>query len=1591
MYFRPRKILRRIVAGTLALSSLTSLAVCAIDVTINSTWNPNSEQENRILIGRDAAYTTISQEMTVAYDSCIKGLTSGGSVDESTVMLNYGVYLLYMHWITSNAQVHVGEDAFQISVVENPGGTDVATAASLIMNAEYLRSTIQSKEFLDSTTSISDGTYNSYDAFSLKFPTDNMLTQDNFIGNGSYGTALDKLIYDYIDGSILVSVAKYFEKTGDGVSREDLITSLSEDFPTEWLDEVNKGNSPDDLVALVTEIKDDIRPYLDIYSSLSARYSDVFSMVLKDETISFEGTSYDVLGYSKEYTMAEDRSYILDTLYRYIYNAGEDDSSEGEYVGVVDNSDIINGAFGILTGGKIENGKVLGSDGAETDDLVLNEVGLRVLAAGVAYDPFVSKAGNEAYMDLISQFVSTEDEGIIGALQTAISIRKPIYVISQAKDGQTFDEIEVAPTGNYSIAYLSNLLTINQNRLNIFVCPRGEMVKSEVDTSTFDYVQGGTVIETVEVGDADDSDNDDTVQTVEVVEGSFSTPGTKEMFASGDQLTSPIALATGSSTKVFDGRVGGDALELGGLTSLIIHNASLDAKNSDYIQNAALEMLFLNGLGDIVLADGTIVLPAVANPVLYAESIEVGEDWIGPIVTENPRSGIDRVGYYPYNVAFLNHYPSLYSNTEGKAESSNESDTGKYVIMINGVFAQHGFDGDYANSTGAVRIDKVSSSGNATTALTDRVEICSIAGASFSVTDVDEDFVCLFKYQEASSGSWFRRFIWEDSMSYYVFNSVPSTEGVSFFPLNEGSADVRESFLKTAAPLVTSAVRYIDPNDDTAGTTFSMHNYVYDFVAEALQGTVYTETLVKNYQRSYDELLDDQYGFFTKFVVDIAEDLLNTFGHIDGVLALKNGYENGFFNAITSFVQNYYLIIAVVIVAILAVKFLRGRYSLVYIVFLSLLSFAIFEIYAMWMPTAVPTVYNFFVNDIVEDIAWKSVTVSAENYEDTYQDSERVDSLTGKPQPYTATITLYRMGSAEMLQFCDQTGVDIADLQSGDIVYLDQSAGIFAQGDAIKMSIDRLFVNNAMRGLYESQWDVVDSSTASDVAPVDEVLTDNPYVIKLTQPYTSLEAYYTPYSMIQRAFLVNLNNFTNIFMVERNYYSYGDGLYKDAFVFQSYINSGIFVAPGNDEALEANIRVDTITGQPAATVSDILALSHAYFDPQEDWLNLRSIFAEPTDELKNSHWGKSLQDAGYYGNDWTMSEEQEAKMSNLISYINEHTKKFVIENQDMLNFCSDENAIKLVSLYATTCFTHKVSAIGGWLYPNYINAADIELKDVLYGAMTSLLDRVVASDGGAVNAVTVNLGLGGAVLVLLITLSSVIFIFILTYLIPVLYALLGVVFIYKLLNEDSSIGVVKGYVKVTLVTTSLYIIYSFGLRLVEIGGYAWYGYLACAILTVACIYFLFYVIFSVVANPLELGNDNIAKNLFRGMNRLTGGRLERVVSHTTNIFNHGHGHEYGRHTVRSFFRSSPVDERYATRRSEHYGRWSDFDDQNLGRRAQVIDRFGRINEHADEVGRTRTGFRQTRFMRGFTRTRENVSRAVNSARNYIRNDRSESE
>lgn len=1229
----------------------------------------------------------------------------------------------------------------------------------------------------------------------------------------------------------------------------------------------------------------------------------------------------------------------------------------------VNDYDVTQGALSLVSNAKLDGGKIVlsGTDAALTD------IGYAVLAAGVVYDPFVSLAGNDNFLAVLRTFVEGSDkkqDELVKVLQQALHVKKPLQVTEGSNtewtNAESLQGIEMA---KYRQARLADVLQVDQDITRAYVMIKGGMSPSQVDSSTWDYANYGTT--------ADVKDNSYTVEnpgaSAEPDSSSSSGSGSPYITTGNDnatmskhQTTEPIMITSGVSGGTHGvNSTEGYAAAVGGLTSIILHNAALDAKDNLHIKNAEQELLFVNGLGDVVLADDTIILPAVSNPVNYVyndeyEGVE-DDDFIDTFGKEDS----EYKGYYPYNIAFMNHYAGGKVNSEGKLRFDDETSMGKYMILVDGgtLFAKNiismstGFSKSYLGiaQTGGVRI-------------------ATICGKSFSVTDdVEETTTALFAAR-GDIGTQLRNWAWSGlSVFSHLFNFISGNDhyqdgtdgwnagerenavfilrglvanksGQTMFPLTPGGADIRDSYVEVATPIVTSALRFLSDKTDGEGTTtrtstghFQVEHYVMETMGEALLGTQYADTLVKNYQVSYDDLVKDSGNRFLKFLTDITDNAISFLGTIDGVLAIKGPYSNGFFNAILNFVQEFYLLIVICLLIIVAAKFLKGHYNLLYVCFIAAMCFAGFEVYANWLPTALPSIYGFAVNDVIEDVVWNTVLYKAECYDETYKQPTHVDTATGALKPYTATITLYRLTSAEMEIVAARSNVDIKDLKTGKAVYLDHTAGIFAQGNEIKMSIDSLLKSNTMRGLYQSQWDYLGANVTESpdfIPPVEDVGMKNPYSLQLTSPLVSLEAYYTPYNHIERAFLMQLNTLASIFRMERHAYNYGDGeLYKDAFLVRSFLNSGIFIAPGDDEVLKENIVTGSIVAEEdgtGITVDMFVDVCNRYFTPQDDWLNLRAIFAKPDDGIQDSLWGHILQSRGYYDYYWNMTKEGQEYLSDLLVYVNNQTKLWVMRNLENLSFCSDENAVKMISLYATTCFTHYVSEFGSWLYPNYINASDIALKDVLYGAMTTIKDRNFAYDGTAVNTVALNLGVFGVLFLLIITLFASVFVFTITYLIPILYALFGAILVFKLVNDDTGIGLVKGYVKVTLSTAVLYFLFSCSLQLVRIGGYNWYGFLGCALVMILCMYFLFWVVLSVVQDVGELGNNTLAHNLLQGLKGLSFGAVQRVQNASIGINNVQRNRVFGRGIgVNQYGRGYSIDDYgrpYASRGGFSFGR-----------------------------------------------------------------------
>lgn len=1523
-----KTFIRRVLGVCLVLVTLLNMSSISLAVDSNEVEespgaagsignNPDQWQEVKALTiskqSPENIYNQISGSVVDLEKRISASISPGNGKDATTVMTCYGQLLAYMHWFTANGYRDSSggfHTIFDLPISDNSTGStpvDLNTAKDLLYSIRTTTEEISNSELLSDTSNAMGGSWFNADAIQSPdvFPEFDPANPNALLNSRVYLNALNKLMKHYVDDGIIAFLLENEIKSSDefGFGSTSQVDSA-----------LNLSSDPDKAKSIMIKYVDELSPLLQVANNIQLAYQSIAGYGLADQQIG------DTIYNGVQLVNSDIMSGISGTTQALL--KAKFDSQTGTIIDTdmpsVSDIDKTNDPLYLMSNAGIIDDQIV----FDSDKKELKNIGYHILAAGACYDPFVSIAGNDMYIQVIKYSVPEEDvQDVMKVLRVALNTKKPLYVTETGKyNWKDESKLSALTIAEYRPATLADALHISESKTKAFVVVKGSMQISKVDSSTWDYVNYGV----------------STNGAVRIKDGNVSgvvTVGTEYLSATEDQVTPPVMITAGASNNILSAPASGIVAAIGGITSILLNNAIKDVKDNSHLQNADSEGLYLNGLGDIVLYDDTVVLPAIANPVLYNYQEDGVYDYLsesgygssdGTMGSQDSLSAEQKLGYYPYTAAFMNHYPEARINAENKLDVTPSNDVDKYILMLCndrlyakriktvGESAEITFAGGlycsriYGNSM------QLNSDGNRSAFIVAEgsggigsMLLSGLASATDYVVNKAlkstgiksiSNFIKGILGSEDPEGSDAGLGGYDmDSRNHILFvttGTVYLSSDIPLFPLQATSPDIAASYINSSILLKRSAINFLKNPDTTTGDTsaspsFNMANYIESFLGEGMLGTQYKETLVKNNQMSYDDIVSDTGGRLLKFFVNITDSALESLGRIDGVLSIKGPYNNKFFNLIVIFVQDFYMLLAIMLLIIVAVKFLKGHYNLIYVCFISLLCVAGFELYANLLPTVIPSVYNSAVNDAIEDIVWNTVIHNAESYDETYRDSNRMDASTGDLKPYTATITLYQLTRAEIESVAAGAGVDVKDVRKGKMVFLDPDAGIFLQGNQIKMSLDKLLVNNSLRGLYKSQWEELQSTMVGTpilMEPVSDFGPQNPYSIQLTQPYVSLESYYTPYDHFERAFLVQLNTFTNIMRIKRNTFCYGDGaLYKDAFVVRSFVTSGIVTAPGDDEILRNNIDMGLLRDSWNVSRQEVVDCLNKYFYPQEDWLNLRAVFMQPDVGVRESLWGNMMLRREWYTNDWQMTPKGAEAIWDLTMYINEQTKQFVIDNIDQIGYISDENAIKIISLYATTCFTHYMSEIGYWLYPNYVNASDLELQDVLYGSMTTLKDRNFAYDGTVTNTVAVNLGIFGIIFLLLIIVSSVLFVFTMTYLVPILYALFGGVLVFKLINDDSGAGLVKGYFKVTFTTAFLYLCYSLGLKLVDAGGYNWYGYFGCLLVTLLCIYFLFWVILSVIQDVGELGNNTLTANLIRGLDNLTRGAVQRLYADTTRL------------------------------------------------------------------------------------------------------------
>jgi hypothetical protein len=1048
---------------------------------------------------------------------------------------------------------------------------------------------------------------------------------------------------------------------------------------------------------------------------------------------------------------------------------------------------------------------------------------MTIFAASAVYRPFVSHLGDPDFMNALQGITGTDFEELSKSYSSSKDYKKPLYVIDKVlayknsgKNGQKnysgkakllsvkdlLDRVEKeTETGLVTVKGAFRMDGMDANSWSFF--PNSYTyygVNNQTQTTPTQPTAGATTPQPSPspspVGNAHPTSQtpEKSVNSNELVVPSLSTITT-------DQFT-PLLYQFGT----LDGRA---------INSLmILKNYLKDFKGQDSTVNLNTQFLFINPFGDIVTQDNLVIIPGAANPNFYDE----------------------QKGYNPYTVAFMKGYPKIsYTNSD---LTINKNDIGKYLMLG---------DGDEVDSTHTI----IQIKGEGSLSMWSMYKSLPLYTTFFD-SDGSSSKV-LFKSTGSIPG-FFRELV------------VGQRSGIVFDVDKLKAMDIQQRAIGGA-----SIITY-DPAEDSRGIAGrliakNMYNSLISnggqitssangrlledlmfrsVLVETVNGTAYGTAFVKNVVTNYVELVEDQFNWLHRIIINWNKNSVATLGGIDGVLGLKNSYEDPILSKVLYQARTYFWYALIILFMIFLVKFMRDQLSLTYTLILSTLALGVFYAFINIIPVYLPQFYNLVVNNLGQNLSYNVMETKAEQYMDTYGKSGQVDGE-GKFVENTTSLNLYRLSAKDLSDAEARYKIPRKNLELGDQYILDSKNGVYLQGDTLKVNTDLLLYTNPITGYYPDE-------NSGDV-----------YQLKADKQFSSVLEYYTPYYQLQDGFIKSLNAFLKVYRTPRNVATYYAGFQKDSFVVFNYVNSEPFLTPGKIRQME-----DTTPEQMQAFES--------LFKNSDDILNLNEMLKNPSPAMQESLWYRTLKQNGY-----TPEEKNSKRYNDLVSSVNFQVKKFLIDMKPQASLISDENMIKMVSIYATTVFNQKASDYANWLYPVSVNFEQFKLKDVLLAVFTNDYTRFMAQKYDVAEYVAGDSGFWGSlflavVLILAFAINSVI-----TFGIAVIYLMFAVLLLIRFSVGSQLKTVTTGYLKVTAIMFVCYTLYVAALNWSS--HFSTMGALLFLLIVFGLIFFILSeVVSSVLMNITDLGNNRLNVRMQKWMDK---SRLSDVINSlkvgTTNL------------------------------------------------------------------------------------------------------------
>ena len=998
----------------------------------------------------------------------------------------------------------------------------------------------------------------------------------------------------------------------------------------------------------------------------------------------------------------------------------------------------------------------------------VNQAYLACISSSSIYRPFSSKTGEDSFISALEGIVGTNANGqdIVKTYNRIKDKVKPLYYRAIDSSGNG--------TGvSKRITVADFFKMIEDDSSGGLVTFNGKFTRQE-DGDSYAFETGKGKLEYTDNGEVASTPTPKTSTSTASSTATTTSSKGGAVLSDGEGQTVTLSDTIESTDLVTDFifKFGKDSPK-SVMGKVLMWNILKDYKTDKLDSEYDKQLLYVDTFGDVVLGDHTVVIPAASNPCILN----------------------DKVAYNPNTASFMNSYPK--SSLISSDFSINDRDSSKYIITMEQkthdkvMVSAFGEDTDIykdfgQNENGPTVMCDIPSyayilSDNKTAIKTTTLSITPMPLEMTLFDDGSEKVQTIkaikYKFKESSilSGA---KGAFSNERTEIEYTMMPDSNRMmpfgtpkALFPLTDNSDP---SFNEVCAYLGGKYFDDITMGKD--GTRVDGNDRINvklmtDMFKCEFNGTANTATLIKNIKEEYSDLTE--LNTVNKILSSLAQKVLDTVGGVSGVIGMRNAYQDGIWGTILNYTRKFMPFILIIVIVYFLTNFIRKRCNFISSMAFITLGLGVAYVSTQVLPIYMPVFLNGAISAFSDEVCYKSLFMRQEQYINPYNIRAGY-SDTGNFSYSKSSINLYRFHDADLVNVANRYNTTEENLKSGKAVVLDDNSGLFIEGDILKMNLDRMFNGLIIQGSYSSNG------------------VGNIYTLKSTKKVSNCLDYYTPYYLVVDGFLDKLNKMSDVFNIPPSQLSYGKNLYKDSFMVSSYARSDLFLNRGDLTKIDENNNFDSSLSQ---TIIDTFGENNV------DWLGIQSVvaggeFKQNLDSIKDTLWFKTMVKNGYYDADGNIIDSN--RLAKVIDHVNNTTQQLIIDNKGQLSFLSDENMIKIISLYAMIDFNLCISDYNSVVYPQALNYEEQTLQDVLLPVLTKDYDRYIAQDRNIVDYVAMDFGTIGLIMFILDTLLAFLITSCMRLAIPVLYLFLIFAILARLSmkNERSITAIINGFLQI---------------------------------------------------------------------------------------------------------------------------------------------------------------------------------------------------